>query len=793
VTDAPGWPGIPPRWTSSAKSGVGTALSPVSRVWFTLSHGILDEIYYPRVDQACTRDFGMIVTDGDGFFAEEKRDCRFELSRLEDGVPAFQLVNTHTGGRFRIVKDILTDHRADTVVQRIRLEVLSGPPLRLFALLAPHLVNGGAHNTGWIGYYKGHRLLFAEGDGTCLALGCSRPFLASSVGFVGSSDGWQMLHQNGRLIEQYDRAADGNIALTAEIASPESDFFLALGFGRSEPEAGFRVRASLQTPFERQMEEYAMHWRAWQAQLRSLDRKVDGHNVYRVSTAVLRSHESPTFPGGLIASLSIPWGSSKGDDDLGGYHLVWPRDLAQTAGAMLACGAHDEVLRVVRYLRAIQEDDGSWPQNCWLDGSPYWHGMQLDECAFPILLLDMAWRDGAVQRPVLPAYWPMVARAAGFVIGHGPRTGQDRWEENAGFTPFTLAVEVAALLAAADLAELCDVDGVADFLRDTADAWNEQIEDWVYVTDTRLAREVGVTGYYVRIAPEVPGEARAALRGTVEVRNRFAEASNVAADELISTDALALVRFGLRAADDPRIVDTVKVIDHVLRVDLPYGPGWRRYNGDGYGEHDDGAPYDGTGVGRVWPLLAGERAHYELAAGRRAEAERLLAAMESGASPGKLLPEQVWDGPPMPALELEPGKPSGSAMPLVWAHSEHIKLLRSLTDGAVFDLPPQPVRRYLREKRKARCRPWRPDWRPPSIPAGRVLRLDLPVPAMVHWSTDGWQSRNDVATRDTGLGIHTVDIPTDGLGSGSVIVFTWLDQSTNTWLGQNHSIAVHAA
>ena len=198
------------------------------------------------------------------------------------------------------------------------------------------------------------------------------------------------------------------------------------------------------------------------------------------------------------------------------------------------------------------------------------------------------------------------------------------------------------------------VDGVADFLRDTADAWNEQIEDWIYVTDTRLAHEVGVAGYYVRIAPEVPGEARAELRGTVEVRNRFAGSAHVAADELISTDALALVRFGLRAADDPRIVDTVKVIDHVLRVDLPYGPGWRRYNGDGYGEHDDGSPYDGTGIGRVWPLLAGERAHYELAAGSRAEAERLLAAMEAGASPGRLLPEQVWDG------RADPGAGAGA-------------------------------------------------------------------------------------------------------------------------------------
>ncbi len=790
MTDAPGWPGIPPRWTSSAKSGIGTAISAVSRVWFTLSHGILDEIYYPRVDQACTRDFGLIVTGLDGFFAEEKRDCTFEIAGLEDGVPALHLVNTHVGGRFRIHKDVLTDQRADVVVQRIRLEVLDGSKLRLFALLAPHLVNGGAHNTAWMGDYKGHHLLFAEGDGTCLSLGCSRPFAASSVGFVGASDGWQMLHRSGMLTDEYDRAADGNVALTAEIEAPETEFRLALGFGRSAPEAAFRVRASLQTPFERQTEEYATHWRAWQAQLRSLDRKVDGHNVYRVSTAVLRCHESPTFPGGLIASLSIPWGGSKGDDDLGGYHLVWPRDLAQTAGAFLACGAYDEVVRVLRYLRAVQEEDGCWPQNCWLDGSPYWHGVQLDECAFPVLLLEMAWRDGAVARPVLPAYWPMVARAMGFVIRNGPQTNQDRWEENSGYTPFTLAVQIAGLLAAADLAEACELEDVAGYLRDTADAWNEQIEDWIYVSNTRLAREVGVAGYYIRIAPEVPGEGRAEPLGTVEVRNRFAGTCNVAADDLISTDALALVRFGLRAADDPRIVDTVKVIDHVLRVDLPYGPGWRRYNGDGYGEHEDGRAYDGTGIGRVWPLLAGERAHYELAAGRRDMAEKLLSVLEASASPGKLLPEQVWDTAPIPALELEPGRPSGSAMPLVWAHAEHIKLIRSLSDGAVFDRPPQPARRYLREKRTARCRPWRMDWRTPRVPAGKVLRLDLAAPALVHWSTDDWKTRTDVSTRDTGLGLHTVDLPTEGLSHGSTIVFTWLDLSTNHWVDQDYRVVV---
>ena len=211
------------------------------------------------------------------------------------------------------------------------------------------------------------------------------PFPATSVGFVGASDGWQMLHAHGYLADTWDRAANGNVALTAELpVASDTPVHLALGFGRSPAEAAFHARSSLQSEFAAVVERYTAGWRTWQAGLRSLDRHVDGHNTYRVSTAVLRCHETPNFPGGLIASLSIPWGASKGDDDLGGYHLVWPRDLVQTAGGFLACGAFDEVRRVLRYLRAVQEGDGSWPQNCWLDGKPYWHGLQLDECALPI-------------------------------------------------------------------------------------------------------------------------------------------------------------------------------------------------------------------------------------------------------------------------------------------------------------------------------------------------------------------------------------------------------------------------
>jgi len=216
---APGWPGIEPRWTSSAKTGAGTALNLHSRVWFTLSHGILNEIYFPRVDQACTRDFGLIVTDGRGFFSEEKRHCTFRNLPIEPGVPAYELTNTSIEGRYRIEKEVLTDPWRNVLLQKIRFVPLQGHlhNYRLHALLAPHLANMGYGNTGWAGHYKGKPMLFAQRDSCTLALACSAPWLKRSVGFVGVSDGWQDLSRHFQMTWEYDRAENGNIALTAEI------------------------------------------------------------------------------------------------------------------------------------------------------------------------------------------------------------------------------------------------------------------------------------------------------------------------------------------------------------------------------------------------------------------------------------------------------------------------------------------------------------------------------------------------------------------------------------------------
>src|SRR5262249_4072151 len=161
----------------------------------------------------------------------------------------------------------------------------------------------------------------------------------------------------------------------------------------------------------------------------------------------------------------------------------------------------------------------------------------------------------------------------------------------------------------------------------------------------------------------------------------------------------------------------------LLRVDLPQGPSWYRYNGDGYGEHENGFPFDGTGVGRPWPLLTGERAHYELAAGKVPEAEALLTTIEHFTNGFALITEQVWDSNDIEERELFRGRPSGSACPLVWAHAEYIKLRRSLKDGAVFDMPPQPVERYQVRKQRSRYSGWRFNNKVSSMSFGKVLRV----------------------------------------------------------------------
>jgi glucoamylase len=467
--------------------------------------------------------------------------------------------------------------------------------------------------------------------------------------------------------------------------------------------------------------------------------------------------------------------------------------MVQTAGGMIAARAFEDARRVLNYLMVTQEEDGHWSQNMWLDGAPYWKGVQMDQTSLPVMLVDLIDREMGLTEQERRHFWPMIRKAAGYLVTNGPITEQDRWEENAGYSTFTLAVEIAALLIAADYAEKNNEPQVAAYLRETADAWNSSIERWTYVTGSDLAAFVGVEGYYVRINSKEASDPEHSGSDLLTISNRPKGENICPAHEMVSPDALALVRFGLRAPDDPKIVNTIKVLDATLRMDHPLGPVWYRYNGDGYGEHADGSPFNGTGVGRPWPLLTGERAHYEIAAGNYTYAKKLLKTFENYANETGLFPEQVWDAEDIPERDLFHGKASGSAMPLVWAHAEYIKLCVSLKNKRVFDMPVQTEQRYLADKVSSDIVIWDFNSRFRTVPKGKILRIHCLAAATIRWTTDNWVSAHDLPTLDSTLGNHYADLPVSKLDNEQKIIFTFYWHDSDNWEKKDYSLFVERA
>ena len=777
---APGAPGISPTWTSSAKDMVGCALG-YSRLWFTLGFGIVNEVYYPRVDIPQIRDLGFIVADGEGFWAEVKRIDNYHMRLLVPGVPAVEIVHRHQ--RYSLLLRVSPGSRRDVLAIECRLD--GDPKLKLFTLLAPHLGATGYGNVAAVVSHHGRLTLAAEQGPFGAALAAvdehqRDAIIRASAGYVGTSDGWQDFARNGRMIWEYRRAGPGNVALIAELPRRA---VLSLGFGSSADAAATLAVGSLLQPFDNLLQQHTTLWQEWQAERSEryavpLDVPPALAEEFLVSTIVLRSHLDKTFPGAMVASLSIPWGDS--GNERGGYHLVWPRDLVETAGALLALGADQEARDTLRYLMATQLGDGHWHQNQWLGGTPYWQGIQLDETAFPVLLATALDEREALAGIEVE---DMVRRALGFIARNGPASEQDRWEESTGLNPFTLAVSIAALVAGAGLLP----SPAADWAIELADFWNSNIERWTSVADTPLAERLAIKGYYVLVLPGQALERRDLLRAAVPIHNHPGN-RQVRADELVGTDFLQLVRFGLRRPDDPLICDSIRVADALLKTDTPSGPVWHRYNCDGYGEHDDGNPYDGSGRGRGWPLLTGERGHYELAAGR--DPLPYLEAMWRMASPGGMLPEQVWDADPIPGRRLAPGRPTGSAMPLVWAHAEFIKLLISRHQGHPIDRPRAVWQRYRGHRPTARHAFWFPHAPIAGLAQGALFVVALPRAALVHWGRDGWQDIADAPTCDSGLGFHLAVLAVSRLPPGARIDFTWQWQESRDWQDRDYAVVV---
>jgi len=782
-----GAPGMEPRWTSSAKEGFGTAYHTSCRLWFTLSHGIVNEIYYPSVDQPNTRDFQFLISDGETFCHEEKIDLEHEIEYPEKACLFYKLTNTEREGRYRLIKHICTDPHRSVLLVHTKVEIFDKSlqdKLRLYALLAPHIDRCGAGNSAHCTEVSASKLLHATRNGVHLIMGCTTGFTKRSVGYVGFSDGWRDLC-NFKMDWEFRAAENGNVALTGEIDPRRGhEFIVAIAMGQGYPSTAAKLLQSLAEPFEKHRDGYLRQWKRTMTDTKHEyeNHTGDGGRTFRLSRCILLAHEDKVFEGAIVASMSIPWGETKGDNDLGGYHLVWTRDLVQSATALLATGQKGTPQRALLWLTVIQRPDGSFPQNSWINGRMYWPGLQLDEIAAPMLLAWRLRREG-VSLGTCDAN-PVINRAASYLILNGPVTAQERWEENAGYSPSTLAAVIAGLVCAADFAP---AQADKDFVLTYADWLAAHLEEWTVTTQGDLVD--GFPTHYIRInttdhkAPDPHADPNTTM---IEVANGGGLHPS---RQIVGGDFLQLVRFGIRPANHPIVVATVEVMDRVLRRELPQGPCWRRYNYDGYGQKADGGAFEGAGVGRSWPILTGERGHYELAAGR--DPLPYIQAMEKFANAGHMISEQLWDDDDLPDGRMKRGLPTGAAMPLCWSHAEYLSLVRSRLDGVCFDRIEPAYQRYVAKPVASRHEIWLLNHRLRRMPGKKTLRIIFAQEATINWTADGWATGISLEmTRNETFEAWFADINTAALPSGAMVEFTFFWKAEQRWEGRNHQVKI---
>jgi glucoamylase len=674
---APGAPGAEARWPSAGKQGVGTSNTLESKVWFTLRAGVMTEVYYPTVDVANSQELQFVVVSAGGRVKTEAADATHRIEVVDPRALSFRQTNTAKSGAWTITKTYTTDPARHTVLVDVQFK--SRAPAALYVYYDPSLHNSGLHDSAWT---QGDALV-ASDAGETSALLSSTGFSEMTNGYLGTSDGLTQLRRaRGRITEQYARAADGNVVQVGRVHAGQP-FTLALGFGQGAEEALGNARASLARGFPRVRADYERGWHEYLASLRRVEAKYQPQ--FDMAAMILRAHEDKTYRGANIASLSVPWGggATANEPNVGGYHLVWSRDLYQVATALHALGDKAGADRALNYLFKVQQKtDGSFPQNSWLDGRPFWGSLQLDEVAYPLIL---AYTLGRTDNET---WMKHVRPAADFLVRTGPRTPQERWEEKGGYSPSTIAAEIAGLVCAAEIARRNDAGASAAIYLAAADEWARNVERWT-------ATSTGMHGdgtYYIRIAhtDDDPNDA--------DLMNAGNGGADYDEREYVDAGFLELVRLGIRRADDPLIARSLAVVDKVIKVETPNGAAWYRYNHDGYGEMDDGRPwnFDGkyTGKGRLWALLSGERGQYELARGERAAARMRLDHMLGFANEGLMLPEQIWDRRESPNAEFAFGEGTGSATPLAWTMAQFIRLASNLSEGRNLETPDIVAARY---------------------------------------------------------------------------------------------------
>lgn len=482
-----------PTWANAQKDLVSTTIR-LSRFYFTMADGIITEVFYPRVDTPQVKDIGFIVADNSGFWVELKKINNYTLEFIEDGIPA--LIVHHEHKRFKMDLKVCPGSKRDVLL--IDFNLYGDRDLKPYVMLNTRL-NGSADNLAWVGNWEGRPILWAYRQPYGLALLCrdrsGKPAFGDlSVGHLGESDIWQDFNKNGHMSVSYNETWQGDVVLGGSLPQAGT---LALGLASSKESAAMLAWSSLMDGFETAWNNHIKMWRGWHKSIKYPDSfdslPKEAQKLFKTSISVIKIHEDHSYAGAIVASLSTPWGESS--QSQGGYHLVWSRDLVETATALIAIGLFDDARDVLCYLIAAQQEHGYWLQNLWLSGQPFWQGIQLDETAFPILLAAQLAQYNELQEVPVKE---MIKKGLSFIMQNGPSTDQDRWEEDSGINTFTLGVAIAALVEGANFLEGKEKDCALML----ADYWNMRLEDWTFVSNTDFAKKLGVKGYYMRIAPK---------------------------------------------------------------------------------------------------------------------------------------------------------------------------------------------------------------------------------------------------------------------------------------------------
>jgi glucoamylase len=730
---APGWPGALSHFDLARKDCLGTARNTTSKVWYTVANGVLSDVYYPTIDNTNVETLQYIVTDGSTFTDLQSRDMTSIAVALDSGGMTCRVTSTAKSGKYRLVTDYITDPGRNTLVMSTKLQVIVGTGYQLYVRFDP-TVNGngggGAGNGGadWAvtDTSSGHPVAVAYDTNTTtqaanrdyaqpVFAALDGPITQVSNGFANSaSDGLTALDATHQLGPLNDKASNGNVVQVAQLRVGDGTgdggkVELALGFGATQAEAVSAAQGSLAANFQQLRKAYEAGWAAYDSGLKAPPAKLPGIKnprmkelvaAYYLNANVIKASEDKTFPGAIVAGLASPWGQavSAGDPSntyFGSYREVFARDLYEAWTGLMADGDFVTASDATRFLFERQQlPDGSMPRNSLVNGkqAPDSFGVQLDETSYPILMAaQLGLTDaGLYQNHIKPA--------ANFVAAHGPSYGVERWEEQSGYSPSTIAAEIAGLLAAADLADANQDAVSARVWRAVADDYQRSLKGWTVTTNGALA----AYPYFIRLSKT--GDPNAAISYNVGNGGPTLDQRSV-----IDAGFLELTRLGILAPSDADVTQSLPVVDATIMSDTASGPGWHRYNGDGYGDGStDGHPWapSGQGTGHVWPVLGAERAEQALQTEDSAYAITILDGMAKFASGVGLIPEQDWE---FPALAASPygtdptlasigfvnGKPAGSAAPLTWGAGAFVRLFNDIAAGHLIDQPANTVARYI--------------------------------------------------------------------------------------------------